>query len=154
MKIYRETLKYKTEGKLRFIDLTEKVKKIVSKSKIKNGQVLIYSPHTTCAVKINEREACFIDDFCEFIGKLIPEDKYYRHDDLKIRTENLACSVNPGETECINGHSHVKQMLIGSASECVPISEGKLMLGQWQWIMFIELDQSRKREVLVQVIGE
>jgi len=154
MIIYRETLKYKTKKKLEFIDLTNKVKEVVKKSKVKEGQVLIYSPHTTCAIKINEKETCFIADFCEFIESLAPADKYYRHDDLKIRTENLSCSVNPGESECINGHSHIKQMLVGSASECVPISKGKMLLGRWQWIMMVELDQSRSRDVIVQVIGE
>lgn len=152
MIIFNKKLKYKTEKRLQFIDLTDEVKKIVKDSKVNEGQATVFSPHTTCAVKINEKEACFIKDFSDFIDSLIPSDKYFRHDDLKIRTENLACAT--GEGECLNGHSHVKQMFVGSASECVPIIKGELALGQWQWIFLIELDQARDREVLVQVIGE
>lgn len=152
MKILNKAIALKTKKYLEFIDITEKVKKFVAESKIKNGQILIYSPHTTLAIRINEKEKGIVHDFSEFMVKLLPKDKYYQHNDLNIRTENLVCSV--GATDCLNGHSHCGHLLMGGTSEVVPIMEEKLILGQWQRIFAIELDSARDRKVIMQIMGE
>ena len=111
---------------------------------------LIYSPHTTCAVVINEQESGFIEDFNELLAELAPEDgRYYRHDDLGIRTEGLDDDdLHP------NGWSHMRAGLLSSSSQAIPIVDGSLMLGRWQRVFFCELDRSRPRKIFIQVIGE
>jgi secondary thiamine-phosphate synthase enzyme len=150
MKIITKKIEYQSEKQFEFADITDKIEKIIQESKIKEGQVLIYSQHTTLGIRINERERGFFHDFAKTIEKLIPKSEYYEHNDLTIRTENLVC--DPGASDCINGHSHCQHMLL-STSETVPISEGKIMLGTWQRIFAVELDCRRKRKILVQVIG-
>lgn len=135
-----------------FIDLTDEISKIIKKLKIKNGNIVVYSPHTTVAIAVNEKERGFHKDFSDLLLKLIPKDKYYRHNDLTIRTENVFCGIDK-TTDCLNGHSHCIHLLLG-ASECIPIINGKLMLGIWQRIFAIELDSARKREIIIQIIGE
>lgn len=151
MKILNKTIKLKTKDYLQFIDLTDEVQNLFAKAKIRNGSVIIYSPHTTLAIRINEKEKGFQLDFKDFISRLTPRDHYYRHNDLNIRTENLVC--NAGATDCLNGHSHCAHLLIGT-SEAIPVIEGEMKLGVWQRIFAIELDAARQREIIIQVMGE
>src|SRR3954462_8123946 len=112
---------------------------------------LVYSPHTTCAIVINEHESGFIEDFNELLAELAPEDgRYYRHDDLEIRTEGIEDDTGMYP----NGHSHLRAGILSSSSQTVPIVDGNLMLGRWQRIFFCELDWSRPRKIFIQVIGE
>ncbi len=133
-----------------FVDVTADVVQTVEKSGVDNGMALVYSPHTTCAIVINERESGFIKDFEELIEGLVPNHTYYRHDDMTLRTENL--EDDPHETP--NGHAHCKQGLIASASQTIPVIDGQLMLGRWQRVFFLELDRGRDRRVFIQVMGE
>lgn len=151
MKTLHKVIKLKTKDYLQFIDITDEVGELFKKSKTRNGSVIIYSPHTTLAIRINEKERGFHLDFKDFMTRLTPRDHYYRHDDLNIRTENLVCS--PGAVECLNGHAHCAHLLMGT-SEAIPIIDGKLKLGTYQRIFAVELDQPRNREVIIQVVGE
>jgi secondary thiamine-phosphate synthase enzyme len=151
MTIRAHTINLQTKEFCEFIDLTELIEKFVSTSKINNGVVFTHSKHTTLTIRINERETGLIQDFKDFITKLVPKDNYYRHNDLNIRTENLVC--DPGASDCLNAHSHIAHLLMGTA-EPIPIVDGKLMLGPWQRIFAIELDCARKRQVFVQLLGE
>src|SRR4030088_1286363 len=73
-----------------FVDMTGDLLGMVERRGVSTGMPLVYSPHTTCAVVINERESGFIEDFNEFLDTVAPaEGPYYRHDDLAIRTEGL-----------------------------------------------------------------
>jgi secondary thiamine-phosphate synthase enzyme len=124
---------------------------MVERSGISNGTALVYSPHTTCAVIINERESGFFEDFRDALEALVlSEGPYYRHDDLTIRTEGLEDDphVIP------NGHSHVRAALLSSASQTIPIIDGRLLLGRYQRVFFCELDRARPRKILLQVVGE
>ena len=56
--------------------------------------------------------------------------------------------------ECLNGHSHIKAMLMGNSSETIPVQKGELMLGRWQRVLFFELDHAREREIIFSFIGE
>jgi len=151
MKIISKTIKLRSKKYLEFIDLTDLVKEFVSESKINNGSVLIYSKHTTMAIRINEKERGIVEDFVSFINKLLPKNAYYRHNNLTVRTENLVC--DPGASDCMNGHSHCLHLLLGS-SETIPINKSKLILGLFQRIFAIELDCGRNREVVIQIIGK
>jgi secondary thiamine-phosphate synthase enzyme len=95
--------------------------RLVERSGVRNGMALVYSPHTTCAVVINEREQGFFADFSDALDELVPSDNlYYRHDDLSIRAEGL----EDDRHELPNGHSHVRAALLSSASQAIPIVEG------------------------------
>lgn len=151
MKVFEKKLDYKTLNFCQFIDITEDIERAVLESKIKEGIVLVFSLHTTAAIRINEREKGIEQDFENFVKKLVPEKKYYHHNDLTERTENLVCE--PGASDCLNGHSHVLHLLMGSTSEALNVSSGKLLLGTFQRIFLIELDCGRKRRVMVKVMG-
>ncbi len=149
--LVRRTIELVTERSFHVIDVTDEANSLVEDSGVREGSLSVFSEHTTCAVKINERETCFLEDLRLFMEKLVPAGAYYRHDDFEIRDpETLAGTA---EEEPINGHSHIKQMLLGSSSETVPVVGGALGLGRWQRIMFIELDQSRPRRIRLQVQG-
>lgn len=149
--IVRRTIELMTERAFQVVDLTDDCLDLLAVSGLAEGTLTVYSPHTTCAVKINERETCFLEDLRLFMERLVPPGEYYRHDDFEIRDH--ATLAGAPEDEPRNGHSHIKQMLLGSASESVPVVQGCLRLGPWQRIMFIELDQSRPRCVHLQAQG-
>jgi secondary thiamine-phosphate synthase enzyme len=131
-----------TESCGQFIDITDDVLATVERSGVRNGQVVVFSPHTTCAVVINEHETGFIEDFCEFLDDLVPrEGRAYRHDE------------HDGE-EFPNGHSHVRTALLSSTSQTIPVVDARPMLGTYQRVFFCELDRARERKVFIQVTGE
>jgi secondary thiamine-phosphate synthase enzyme len=140
-----------TESCGQFIDVTDEVLATVSRSGVQDGQVVVFSPHTTCAVVINERESGFMEDFVELMEEIAPSRRrYYRHDDLEIRTEG----IEDDTANFPNGHSHVRAALLSSTSQTIPIVNSKPLLGRWQRIFFCELDRARPRKVFVQVTGE
>lgn len=147
MRIYRETLQITTEGEFHVVDITTDVEKAVLNSEVADGFVLVYSPHTTVGVIVNERETGLLADVESTLQRLIPKEDGYLHDDFNIRTENL----HPGETK--NAHAHLRHMIAGRSSEYVPVAAGSLQLGQWQRVMLIEFDRARDREIVIQVCG-
>lgn len=147
MKVKNFSLKVATKDAPQLIDITDWVKGCVAESRINNGMVLVYSRHTTAAVKINENEPLLIEDMAEFLERIAPRDAYYRHNDFSIRTVNMT------EDESPNGHAHLQHLMLG-CSETIPLIDGKIPFGQWQSIFFIELDHPRPREVMVQILGE
>ncbi len=150
MTVVTHTLALNTPAAPEFIDITDEVVAAVNKSGVKNGTVTVYVKHTTAAIRINEKESGFIQDFKDYLNKTFPPFNYYRHNDMKIRTENLDCDDDRCDK---NGHSHCQHMLLGT-SETIPIVDGKLTLGRWQRVFLVELCSPRKREVVFQVIGE
>jgi len=150
MKMLFENHSFSTARCMEFRDVTGDVVDTVERSGVTNGMAVVYSPHTTCAIVINEREGGFIRDFEELIQGLVPEEKAYLHDDMDLRTENL----DDDDHDVPNGHAHCKQGLIASASQTIPIVDGNLQLGRWQRVFFLELDRARDRRVLIQVLGE
>ena len=151
MKHHFENHDLVTERSSQLVDVTDELHAAVERAHVANGMALVYSPHTTCAIVINEHESGFIDDFNELLAELAPEDgRYYRHDDLEIRTEGIEDDTGMYP----NGHSHLRAGLLSSSSQTLPIVDGSLMLGRWQRIFFCELDRSRPRKIFIQVIGE
>lgn len=142
-----EALHIHTTSANEFWDVTDIVRAVAKRSSVTHGQVVVYSPHTTTTVLINESETGFLNDFRKAIEGLVPIDVYYEHDDHAIRTENLQ------EDEFINGHAHVRQLLTGQPSVTIPIVDGEVLLGQWQRVLFAELDQARERRVFIHAQG-
>ena len=147
MKIVNYSVGVKTAKAPEFIDITEKVCELVEQSQVLSGFVVVYSRHTTAAIKINENEPLLLGDMEKFLESMASRNGYYGHNDFSIRTVNMT------EDECPNGHAHCLHLLLG-ASESIPIIDGKLLFGRWQRIFLVELDMPRHREILVQVIGE
>jgi secondary thiamine-phosphate synthase enzyme len=130
-----------TERCSQLIDLTDDVRGAVDRASVQNGMALVYSPHTTCAVVINELDDGIADDLAEALEELAPAAARYRHDERE-------------EGHTPNGHSHVRAGLLASSSQTIPIVEGSLLLGRYQRVFLCELDSSRARKVFIQVIGE
>jgi secondary thiamine-phosphate synthase enzyme len=141
-----ERLFYRTTCSPEFIDITEDVRGIVRRAGLNYGFVVVFSRHTTAAIRVNEDEPLLIEDMKAMLARIAPPGVYYRHNDLSVRTENLT------EDEDLNGHAHCQHLLMG-ASETVPCADGELLLGRWQRIFLVELDCAREREVVVQVLG-
>jgi len=150
MKMLFENHNFATSRCMEFVDVTEDLVDMVDQSGVRNGMALVYSPHTTCAIVINERESGFISDFEALVEELVPRGGTYRHDDLALRTENL----EDDDHDVPNGHAHCRQGLLASSSQAIPIVDGALQLGRWQRVFFVELDRARDRRVLMQVLGE
>ena len=149
MKSFQRETQLRTAGGLWVKDITEDVQEAVRESGILNGICCVYSPHTTCSVRVNEWETGFLEDFAVLLKRLVPSDHYYAHDDWDRRTENVC----PEDMDFGNGHSHCMSMLLGPAGESVPVRDGELCLGTLQRILFLELDRERDRRWLVQVVG-
>jgi secondary thiamine-phosphate synthase enzyme len=146
MTIFKKKITKDSKSQIEFIDITDEVAEVIKESAVKTGQVLIFAPHSTAGVAINENESLLLQDFQRLLYKLVPVDERYSHDlfELKRTTRSDGRS---------NGHSHCKNLITG-VSEVVPISEGKMILGGHQNIFFVELDGARKRDIIVQVMGE
>ena len=150
VKVFQQEQRFRTSGTLTVRDITEDVETAVRESGVSDGIACVYSPHTTCCIRVNEFESGFLDDFAALLRRLVPADgQYYAHDDWDRRTENICAE----DMEVGNGHSHCMSMLLGSAGESIPVRDGELCLGTWQRVLFLELDRERDRRWLVQVVG-
>ncbi len=139
MRIYTGKIELSTKGEVDIIDITEKVQSIVDESGIKNGIVTVFCVGSTCAVSTTEYEPGLKKDIPEALERLFPKNKYYHHEE----------TWHDG-----NGHSHVRASFI-KPDLTVPIVDGKMTLGTWQQIIFLELDiRKRRRNVVIQILGE
>lgn len=128
------TLPVKTRSKTEFVDITADVREALGKESISDGICMIYVPHTTAAVTINESaDPSVKSDILMVLNDTVPWNADYRHAEG-------------------NSPAHVKSSLVG-ASELVAIADGKLVLGTWQGIFFCEFDGPRSRKVYLQLIS-
>jgi len=138
MKSHKEELWFSTRKRQEFLNISSEVKKVLAKSGIQEGLVLVNAMHITASVFINDDEVGLHQDFWEFLEKLAPYDvKKYRHHQT-------------GED---NGDSHIKRQIFGR-EVVVSVTEGKLDFGPWEQIFYGEFDGRRRKRVLVKVIGE
>ncbi|ADU97271.1 secondary thiamine-phosphate synthase enzyme YjbQ [Thermovibrio ammonificans] len=130
--VYEITLK--TTGRNQFIDITRQVESVVLQSGVKNGICVVYVPHTTAAVTINENaDPTVRKDIISMLDKLVPwREPFYEHAEG-------------------NSAAHIKSSLVG-CNQTVIVQNGKLLLGTWQGIYFCEFDGPRTRRVFVKVI--
>lgn len=127
-----------TKGFNDIIDITEKVEKIVEKSKIDNGIAVVFVVGSTAAITAIEYEPGLVKDIKEALEKIAPMDDNYHHEE----------AWHDG-----NGYAHIRAALM-KPSVSVPIEQGKLVLGQWQQIVLIDFDnRSRERTIIVKIVS-
>jgi secondary thiamine-phosphate synthase enzyme len=134
-----------TGESIEVINITARLNELIKQCRVSQGLLCITARHTTTALFVNEFEERLVDDIKTFFRKLVPENETYKHNDIHLRD----CA--PDEPK--NAHSHMMAMLL-SNSEVVPVVDGRLAIGQWQSILFAELDGPRDRTLNVQVIGQ
>lgn len=144
--IHVATLTIKSTTGPQFIDLTELIQEQLNLCGIREGNVFVYSRHTTAGIVIQENEPLLIKDMCRHLTKLASAGDDYHHNNFDVRTVNMC------EDECANGHAHCQHLLVG-CSEHVPVLNGKLFLGQWQRIFLLEMDRPRTRQITLQFFG-
>jgi secondary thiamine-phosphate synthase enzyme len=137
-----------TRGRLDALDITSEVQAVVKSSRVERGNVLVFSPHTTCCVILTSPGRHTERALARAMAAIAPESDYYAHDDLAIRTENLVAD------EPANAPAHIFHVFAGKASECIPIQDGEIALGDGQHVLFVELDSARARRYCIQVVGE
>ncbi len=119
-----------TKSRVQFLDITDKVRRVVRDSGCKEGLCHVYVPHTTAAITVNEgADPDVTRDIMDRLDKLVPQDDRYRHAEG-------------------NADSHIRSTIVGS-SQILPVRGGDLALGAWQSLFFCEFDGPRKRKVLV-----
>jgi len=128
-----------------FIDLTEHLEQFVAQSHIQFGTLCVQTRHTTTGLLVNECEPQLLTDFETLFARLAPLTEPYAHDNLELRP-----GVPPDEP--CNGHSHCRAAML-PASVTLNIVDGRLTLGRWQRILFVELDGPRERQVSALVMG-
>lgn len=134
--IKQQTLSLRTRNRIALLDITGLVESVVEKSEIEKGLTFIFTPHTTAGLLINEAEGGLIKDIESMLQELIPWGKPYQHNRVDSNTP-----------------AHLLGALLG-CSVYLPIQQGRLALGTWQALFFVELDGPRSRQVKVQLIGE
>jgi len=137
MKFHTEYLSFNTKKHREYIHITPQVEAAVEKSGVREGMVLVSAMHITAGVYVNDNESGLIHDIDEWLDKLAPFRRDYRHHQT-------------GES---NGDSHLKSMLVHH-EVMVPITAGKLDLGPWQRVFYAEFDGQRAKRVIVKVMGE
>jgi len=138
MRIVTETLSINTEGRSHMVDLTSAVAEKLSELAMGEGIVTLFVPGSTGAVTTIEFEPGLAQDLPEMFDRLIPEGEYH-HDQ----------TWGDG-----NGHAHLRASVVGPSLQ-VPFTEGKLTLGTWQQIVFIDFDtRPRRRRLMLQYMGE
>ena len=141
-----ETIPLTTTRPTEFIDLTDRLERLVTDSAVRCGILVVQTLHTTTAVLVNEHERRLLVDFQALLERLAPEDGTYLHDDPeRVRT------LPAGERE--NGYAHCRALLL-PPSVTLTIADGRLRLGKWQRVFLLELDGPRDRQVSVLAIGE
>ena len=121
-----------TRRRSEIVDITDEVRRRVRESGVNSGIALIYTPHTTSGLIINEAESGLIEDIVEALDEIVPKISF-RHN----RIDN-------------NADAHIKASIVGN-SVIVPVENSDLVLGTWQRILFIEFDGPRRRKVYVRV---
>jgi secondary thiamine-phosphate synthase enzyme len=137
MKSYREELWFETKTRRAYLNITPQIEGLVKKSGIREGLVLVNAMHITASVYINDDEPGLLQDYDEFLERLAPHEARYRHNDT-------------GED---NGDAHLKRQVMGR-EVVVAITKGTLDFGPWEQIFYGEFDGSRRKRVLVKIIGD
>ena len=123
MKVYQQERRSHTSDGLTVTDITDDVNAAVRDTEIRSGIACVYSPRATCCVRVNEFETGLLEDFVALLRRLAN-----------------------GDPRCVS-------MLLGPAGESIPVSGGKLLLGRWQRVLFVELDREHDGHWLVEVVG-
>lgn len=139
--VVAETIEVDTTSRTELVDLTDTVMAFVRRSGVTEGQLSLWSMHTTCTVFINESQKALESDILVFLEDVVARQKYYKHND-------------PSHSDCDrqNADSHLRAMLLGH-SVTMQISGGEVVIGQWQRVLCGEMDGPRTRKIRAQVMG-
>jgi secondary thiamine-phosphate synthase enzyme len=129
-------IEIETRRSVEVVDITTQVQKVVEESKQESGLCLVFALHTTTGVVINEGESDLIRDILNLMSTLVPRGAGYMHD------------KSDG-----NAHAHLQAVLLGN-SATIPVEKGRLILGTWQRILFLEMDGPRRRRVYVKIMAD
>ncbi|MEM2244762.1 MAG: secondary thiamine-phosphate synthase enzyme YjbQ [Archaeoglobaceae archaeon] len=125
-----KSIEVKTRQRTEIVDITEEVEKLLEGE----GVALVFTPHTTASIILNEAEGRLLEDIVSTMDKIVPRNSNYRHNEI----DN-------------NADAHIKASLLGN-SVILPFRDGKLQLGTWQRVLFVEFDGPRTRKVYVKVL--
>ncbi len=140
MKILRHRIELATIEPIQIIDITDQLRAWLATTGVHDGLLTVASPHTTARINVNEREAELQRDMVMYLQRMAPLDGDWRHNIAPIDDRP-------------NAHSHILGMFM-NASESIAVSDGALVLGEWQSVFFFELDGPRaRRAVELQIIG-
>ncbi|MCU0637928.1 MAG: secondary thiamine-phosphate synthase enzyme YjbQ [Methanothrix sp.] len=129
-------IEIETGKQIEAADITSKVGQALRESGIKSGICIVYSLHTTTALTINEADDALINDILSLLERIAPKGAGYEHD----RGDG-------------NAHAHLRAALLGN-SAIIPVEDGRLALGTWQRIIFLEFDGPRRRRIFVRIIAD
>jgi len=133
--LMKEEFTVSTSRREEMVDITDRVRRVVRESGVSDGRVLVYIPHTTCAVTINENaDPSVCHDVILGLDEMVPHMSGFRHAEG-------------------NSPAHIKSSLVG-CSEQVLVEGGELVLGTWQGIFLCEFDGPRRRKVIVRVFAD
>ena len=136
MKTYTDYLWFNTEHEHEIVNITDRIEDAVGKSGIKEGFCLVSAMHITSGIWVNDEESGLKEDVMEWLERLAPAGNYKHH--------------KTGET---NGDAHLKRTLINH-QVVLPITKGKLDLGPWEQVFYMEFDGQRKKRVILKMLGE
>lgn len=137
MRILFNEIYVKSRERIELIDITNEIEKIVNESGVKNGFCVIFVPHATAALIVNEHESGLLIDIVNKIKELFPLNGRYQHNMIDD-----------------NAHAHIASSIIGS-EKIFPIKDGRIIRGTWQNIFLVELDGPRsQRKIIVEIIGD
>ena len=133
LKVHSQRFEFETRGEFDVVDITGRVSSIVADSEVQEGLALVYAGHATGIIVLNEYDSALLEDLVAFLKNMFPEDEGYRHP--------------------VNAHAHLRSMLL-TPSRVIPVHGGRLGLGTWQSLFWVEAERRRRRKVDVTVIGE
>ncbi len=133
--VHTHTIEVATETRRCITDITDRVQNVVRSNDCADGVAIVSTPHTTAAILINENESRLHEDILATFAALVPPNDGYRHDQI----DN-------------NADAHLLSAIVGHARP-ISVASGALTLGNWQSVLFVELDGPRRRNVHIQLIG-
>lgn len=140
MEARRHTLALRTGAATEFVDITEALRAWVESQGFRDGLVTVTTPHTTARIVVNERDPALQRDMLRHLQWFAPADAAYEHNQHTVDGRD-------------NAHAHLAALFM-PASESLQLADGKLQLGTWQAVFFVELDGPREqREVHLQLLG-
>lgn len=137
MKVFNSAIRIKTNAKAEEVNITNQVEAVVQESEVQEGMALVFTGHTTASIHLNNADKDLEEDFHNFLSGLVPNKPTYKH--------------NKGDYGR-NADAHLKSLLVGN-NVMIPVTRGRLALGQWQAIYFSEFDGPRSRLISIKVFG-